>query len=477
MHLYYLPVSSLIFIVSFRLFQKASGSMSLRRLNIVSWVFYFGLILQSFIGINLAYVFGVEHYLIAKTTEDHLTLAYWSINYTLIAMPIAMILTQRFVWGGKVRKKLLTYFAAPIQPLQTNRDSALLLFWIGMSIIAAIATLYVYFVVRSAPFIALFSSGISTFEFAQLRISAGREFNGNVYIRNLLSLLLAPFVSYIAFAYSLLYPKNRRIKFWFFITFFIAVLAVTSDGQKMPILNYLLALFFIRGFVRGGFSLIRIISIGVVIAILLSVLYYLTSGHLDVGLTQGPIGRITMTAMAGVPLHFMVFPSMHPFLQGASFPGWLANFFFGVEHARSARVIMEVINPTAVQSGTAGVINTLFIGEAWANFGWIGLIVAPFVVGVVIQTIYNSLLTLPKTPVFVAAMGFFMVNMVVTGGFVDFIWNIAWMVIAIWLLLSILFRRLLLPSQYDPHRSAESRSSIKTPLSNSSSIMSGEQPS
>lgn len=476
MHLYYLPVSLLTFIVSFRLFQKASGSMSLRRLNMVSWVFYFGLILQSFIGINLAYVFCVEHYLIAKTTEDHLKLAYWSISYTLIAMPIAMILTQRFVWGGKVRKKLLTYFAAPIQPLQTNRDSALLLFWLVMSIIAAIATLYVYFVVGSAPFVALFSSGISSFEFAQLRISAGREFSGNVYIRNLLSLLLAPFVSYIAFAYSLLYSKNRRIKFWFFITFVVAVLAVTSDGQKMPILNYLLALFFIRGFVRGGFSLIRIISIGVVIAILISVLYYLTSGHLDVGFTQGPIGRITMTALAGVPLHFMVFPSMHPFLQGASFPDWLANFF-GVEHARSARVIMEVINPAAVQSGTAGVINTLFIGEAWANFGWIGLIVAPFVVGVVIQTIYNSLLTLPKTPIFVAAMGFFTVNMVVTGGFVDFVWNVAWMSIAIWLLLSILFRRFLLPSQYGPHRSAESRASIKTPPSNSSPIMSGEQPS
>ncbi|MEM4282836.1 MAG: hypothetical protein QXN89_04160 [Candidatus Woesearchaeota archaeon] len=445
MHLHYLPISALIFIASFRLFQIASGSMSLRRLNIVSWVFYFGLILQSFIGINLAFVFGVEHYLISRVAEEHLILSYWSIAYTLIALPIAMILTQKFVWGGRVRTKLLAYFATPLRPLQSPKDSALLTFWGGMSLIALAATLYVYSVVGQAPFVALFSSNISGFEFAQLRIEAGREFSGNQYIRNLFSVLLAPFVSYVAFAYSLLYPHNRKIKLWFFMTFATAVLAVTSDGQKLPILNYLLALFFIRGFIRGGFTPLKIIFIATLTAILISILYIVTTGHLDIGLAQGPIGRILMTAVAGVPLHFMIFPSLHPFLQGASFPGWLAGALFGVEHVRSARVIMELINPAAVESGTAGVINTLFIAEAWANFGWAGLIAAPFIVGFVIQTIYNALLTLPKTPVFVAAMGFFMVNtVIVVGGFVDFIWNVAWMMIFLWILLSIFSRRFLL---------------------------------
>ena len=444
MHFLYFPVSLLVFIISFRLFQIASGSMSLRRLNIVSWTFYFGLILQSFIGINLAFVFGIEHYLISRTSEEHLTLSYWSIVYTLIALPLAMIFTQKFIWGGRITSKLRTYFATSLRPLQSPKDSAQLVFWITMSFIALAATLYVYAVIRDAPFVALLSSNISSFEFAQLRINAGREFSGNQYIRNLFSLLLAPFVSYVAYAYSLLYPQNRRIKLWFLMTLAVAVLAVTSDGQKLPILNYFLALFFIRGFIRGGFTPSRIILAGVLTVVLISILYILTTGHLDIGLTQGPIGRIVMTAVAGVPLHFMIFPSMHPFLQGASFPGWLAGPLFGVEHARSARVVMEIVNPTAVESGTAGVINTLFIAEAWANFGWIGLVMAPFLVGFVIQTIYNTLLTLPKTPVFVAAMGFFMVNTVVTGGFVDFIWNVAWMMIFLLILLSILSRRFLL---------------------------------
>ena len=444
MHFLYFSVSLLVFIISFRLFQIASGSMSLRRLNIVSWTFYFGLILQSFIGINLAFVFGIEHYLISRASEKHLTLSYWSIVYTLIALPLAMIFTQKFVWGGRITSKLGTYFATPLRPLQSRKDSAQLMFWSVMSFIALAATLYVYVVVRDAPFVALFSSNISSFEFAQLRINAGREFSGNQYVRNLFSLLLAPFVSYVAYAYSLLYPQNHRIKLWFLMTLAVAVLAVTSDGQKLPILNYLLALFFIRGFIRGGFTPSRIILAGVLTVVLISILYILTTGHLDIGLTQGPIGRIVMTAVAGVPLHFMIFPSMHPFLQGASFPGWLAGPLFGVEHARSARVVMEIVNPTAVESGTAGVINTLFIAEAWANFGWIGLVMAPFLVGFVIQTIYNTLLTLPKAPVFVAAMGFFMVNTVVTGGFVDFIWNVAWMMIFLLILLSILSRRFLL---------------------------------
>lgn len=475
MHLYYFPVSLLVLIVSFWLFQKASGSMSLRSLNIVSWVFYYGLILQSFIGINLAYVFDVEHYLIAKTSENHLQMAYWSINYTLIAMPISMIAIQKLVWGGKIKSKLSSYFAAQIRPLQSKRDSSLLLFWVSMSIVAALSTVYVYAVVKSAPFIALFSSGTSSLEFAQLRIEAGRGFSGNVYVRSLFSLLLSPFVSYVAYAYKALYPKDFRFQIWFTITFVVAVFAVTSDGQKAPILNYLLGLFFIRGYIRGGFSLGKLILAGTIISALVFLLYFLTSENVSIGLASGPIGRIILSSVAGLPLHFMIFPSIIPFLGGASFPGWIAGSLFGVEHVRSARVVMEVINPAGVASGTAGVINTLFIGEAWANFGWMGLIVAPFVVGFVIQSIYNILLALPKTPVFLAAVGFFMVNMVVTGGFVDFVWNVAWMTLAIWLFLSILPRRFLLISRHNRHQRFKSTSSLDSISTISSSIISGEQ--
>jgi len=455
-HLQYIPISLAVFVLSFWLFRQAAGSLSLRRLNIVSWIFYFSLIVQNFIGINLVYIFEVEHYLMIKADRTYLTMAYWAINYTLIAMPLAMIVIQRTLWGEKIKQKLHAYFETPLRWYQSPKDSALLVFWAGMSAIATMATIYVYFNIRNAPFLTvIFSFDDLTSDFAQMRISAGRNFEGIVYIRNIFSFLLAPIVSYTIYTYSLLYPKNFRIRIWFYATLLVAVLALTSDGQKGPILNYLLALFFIQGFVRGGFSLIKLVTTGIVITFFIIILYLLSVNTVSVALTTGPIGRVILSSVAGVPMHFMIFPNTQAFLSGASFPNWISSTLFGVEHVRSARVVMEIINPAGVANNTAGVMNALFIAEAWANFGWIGLIVAPWLVGFVVQSIHNTLLVLPKTPIFVAIMGYLMVNIVINGGFVDFIWNVSWIIIVIFTLMAISLRSILLTPRLMQQRAVD----------------------
>lgn len=90
---------------------------------------------------------------------------------------------------------------------------------------------------------------------------------------------------------------------------------------------------------------------------------------------------------------------------------------------RSARIIMSIIMPSAVEDGTGGVINSLFIGEAWANFGLAGVIFAPFWVGFVIQWSYILLLKTAKTPLFLALTVYLTLKWPVTGGFNDFIYN------------------------------------------------------
>ena len=145
-----------------------------------------------------------------------------------------------------------------------------------------------------------------------------------------------------------------------------------------------------------------------------------------------------MVQFAGMPLAFDVFPYQYSFLNGGGFPTWINNVI-GVPHAEMARLLMQVYNPAGVEQGTAGVINTLFIADAWANFGWVGIILAPIYLGVLIQVIYHRLITIPKSPVNVALNGYFMTSFQITGGLIGFIWNPIWIFLAFILLLGLGF--------------------------------------
>lgn len=95
---------------------------------------------------------------------------------------------------------------------------------------------------------------------------------------------------------------------------------------------------------------------------------------------------------------------------------------------RSARLIMEYVNPAGIEEGAAGVVNALFIGEAWANWGIVGILLSPIYVGFIIQTLYLFILSSPKTPFFIALFVFYSFNSSITGGINDYIYNIQTMI-------------------------------------------------
>jgi hypothetical protein len=116
----------------------------------------------------------------------------------------------------------------------------------------------------------------------------------------------------------------------------------------------------------------------------------------------------------------------------------ISNFINDVldiqSNERSARLIMMQENPKAVKAGVAGVMNSLFVGEAWANFGLLGVLIAPFYVGMVIQALFMFFLTMPKTPLLLGLFTYFSYRGSVTGGFNDYIYNAGYVVIVFFFL-------------------------------------------
>lgn len=434
--------SLIVGVTSGFLFKQAAGTLSIYRLNLVSWTFYYHLLLQTFFGVSLAMV-GIRHYALNRASDEGIMMAYWVVNYTMIAMPIGMILTQRVFGGGNIKAKVHAYFEKPLSALQSRRDSALVIFWSLISIVAALATAYSYYYIRDIPFLAALM-GSSSVEVAVLRTMSKYEFQGNVYVRNIFAIGLAPIASYVAYGYRLLRQGELPYRLWFYGTVLVAFFALTMTGEKQPVIAYFITLFFIKSYVEGGSSKRELTFVMATVAGVIVLFYLLLGGRVDISLTSGPIGRMLISQMVGLPLTFDLFPGRVDFLWGASFPEWIVSAF-GVEHVRPARLLMEYYNPRGVEANTAGVMNSLYMAEAWANFSWIGVIVAPFFVGGIVQLAYNWLLTHAKTPMFVAILAYFMFGFPITGGVVDFVWNVMFMIILFVIVAAILFRGMVLP--------------------------------
>ena len=120
---------------------------------------------------------------------------------------------------------------------------------------------------------------------------------------------------------------------------------------------------------------------------------------------------------------FDIFPADHAFIGLSSLSQALSNIF-GVEYIeRAARITMQAFNPAGVAAGTAGVMNSLYVAEAWANFGLLGVLLSPLWVGIVIQTLYIFFLKSPKSPFHLAFFVAFSTGGSITGGFNEYLYN------------------------------------------------------
>ena len=71
-------------------------------------------------------------------------------------------------------------------------------------------------------------------------------------------------------------------------------------------------------------------------------------------------------------------------------------------------------------------MNTFFTGEAYANFGVLGVVLSTIYIGVLLQIIYVIFLKIEKNPIYITAYATITSTLVLTlhGGFVDYIYNV-----------------------------------------------------
>lgn len=419
----FLSMSVCALILSMFLFKKAAGTLSLEKLNMISYIFYFNIIIQSFIGVNLGILYLDNHYLISRLQDFDLRFKVWlAVLYVMITLPLGMLLVNK-IFNVQSSKLFHRYLKKPLQPVLSKKDSYVLLVFYGVAIISIGSVIYTYVHLSNIPLIALFK-GAGSVELSKLRISASRSFQGNEYVRNILGLGLAPILAYISYAYYRLFRDSRSL-ITFIILFINAVLILLYNLSKAPVIQFLIGFVFIEVLINGKVDIKKIVNYGMLAIVIVLFMYRYVMGASVSALLNyntGPVGRLILTQIAPLYYHFHLFPSQYGFLRGASFPPLILSVV-GEDHIRSSRLVMEYINPAGVATGSAGVANTLFIGEAYANFALYGLLLSPFIVGSIIQLFYIILQKMPKNPIWVGLFCCLSYSWPVTGGFVDFLYN------------------------------------------------------
>ncbi|MBF0547060.1 MAG: oligosaccharide repeat unit polymerase [Candidatus Riflebacteria bacterium] len=399
--------SFFILVVSIVLFKKACGFLTLTHFNLGMFVFYNLLFIMFFGSIEILYGWDPPGYLPAfKASEDLRLFGWFVIMYTMLALPTGMVLASNFFKIDSMKKLTQRYIQS--EPVISDRPLFKKVMIVFSALSAFVALYTIFSQGEKIPLLALFSGEENYSLLLKLRRESGFK-SENFIIQNILILFsgVLPVFFYTSFFYWKKF-STRTNYLWFFSLFIVAVFNSIYHMVKGPVV------FLLLGLVFANFLISRKMP-NWYWGITVILFFFILMGVLTVffqGVTVNAWGilpfllvgigaffhRIIFGQIVCSYLAFQYFPNLHPYLWFSS-TGRGIHEFFGLPFSEDyGLTVMGLFRPEQVAAGTAGHATTVFIGEAWANFGLFGVIIAPIWVGFAIQILNILFLKLEKNP-------------------------------------------------------------------------------
>lgn len=398
---------------------------------------YFSVRLYLFLGISIVpgafmiYFLFNRHYLLSNLTIDDLEQGFYWIGYSIMAYGISIWFLDKKIYGNKGnRLKIIS------QRIVKAKDYQLVL---TLLLIITIYEIYLFRTIGYIPLLKLFSVN-NTLTY---RAEITSLFSSLNIIKELFQ-ISAIITSYYAYSIYLLTKKSKKKAFGIFAySFVLAMLMVTHKFEKGPFIFYILGFMAQRynlGYRVKKSHVIRFVLIVSAMIFGIFFFYYSGAAYSSTIIIEGFFGRIFVAPTMGYYLSLNTFPMHYDFLGFSSVSRTLSSFL-GIEHSeRSARLLQYVYNAVGVRNGTAGVINSYYLGEAWANFGYYGLIIGPFYVSSVSYLFYRILISLKNNLFLTSVISAYTFQSLLMGGFNDFYFNL----LAYLLIFVLLMRKILL---------------------------------
>jgi len=365
--LYFLLILAFVFFMALGLLQ-ISGFFLLR-IGLVQFV-VFALFIFSLVG-TIPLYFNLDEYRLGEKNFDQLL-----VFKVMIFSGLTILL---FVSGAIFAKTFMRSKGVLNIPsnLKINKTEFLILL-----LLLIVVLLVLIDFICSVPSVALLVVLLENVQDSKIaRSMMGNDFSGKYHWYSLFMHDLANIVCFSLFAIFLL-RKKLFFFFIFFISFLISSFSALMATEKAPfawlVLGLLLVYFLMSH--QGRIRLKYIIPAFVLMFVLLSFLYISFMG------TDNIWQAFTYTfsrAFAGSvqpAYHYLqYFPAHHEFLLGTSFPN--PGGILPHQHFPLSKEIMNWVNPSGVKNNIIGSMPTVFWGEAYANYSYLGIIIIPFIMG------------------------------------------------------------------------------------------------
>lgn len=383
---------------------------------------YIGTLPLYFGWIHYRYVMGVQDKFLVLQV---LLMTSWSILTMIIGFLFA-----RDIFHFKDYKKNISYFR-PLNP----KEIICLYLWL----IFCLGVLYVY--LTKVPSIALFvalKNGVKEATIA--RSLMGNDFAGKYHRYSFFMHDCLTLVTFSLFAHWLI-RKNHYSLFVFLTAFLFSTFTAVMATEKAPFAWFVIGLFLTYTLVlrHGKIPVRSLVKLGVSLVVPLIFFYIYFMGSNNPFSAMRSIFSRSFTGCLQAAYHHLEFiPTHHDFLMGRSFPnpGGVLPF----EPYPLAVELMRWRFPAEAASGVVGSSPTVFWGEMYANFGLLGVFIAPLFVGVGLYSINFLVFKLENTPLKVGLVVWMLLHyrtLAVTG-LSGFIFDIRMIVICV-LVVGIIF--------------------------------------
>lgn len=405
------------------LFYKSSGTLNPCKINIISLTYYY-IMIQTIMGALLTSFGFTGHYTYLRLSnpEKYVQMGGLYAVVTLLLIPIVSIIMLK---AFKINPQ--TDYSDYLDK-ELDLSNSTFYFYLIM-IFSILSSLFLIILLCKIGYIPIWKLLTNrNFDFVNERHrNVSLAICGVEQFKNIFVLYGIPVLSLIAFSFALA-TKQRRWKVLFGVLLLESLIVKTYDFSKAPLVIYFFMLALVIIYNKGGISYklgIFIGSIGIIMLIASYRLVGYSNSFFDI--YNGILGRTIFTQFGTLCMHFEAFSEYIGLLDGRSlYPTILSLLGIDPEmHIRSAEVVMELYNPEGFYEGNTGVMNSLFIGEAYANWGRIGVIISIIWVAIVITMVFIIFLKLRKNPITVAFCVILTQQLTtcIQGGFVDYIYS------------------------------------------------------
>ena len=414
--------------ITYRVYRLAGARFDLRCIDPLTYIYFLQLIMASIGSYIIAANLVDNDWINYLAPTDAIRFIGWGVvQYGFLGCAIGIFIGLKIFDRNHSRINFFENLSVKDATWVSH-----VVIWIFLFGLCVISGLHVYSSLGGIPLLSAMSSIGDAL--AVIRSDTKLGFSGVPFIRDYGFVAMGQILAYYTYSLKMHYRSLLVLRILFWLSLVIAILGLTINLEKAPIVFFFFSLLVIRFFYgRRSSTAAQGLSF-FLIGVLLVGTYIVTMGTnlSSAYLVTEIIGRIFIAQVAGVFMTLSIFPMEYDFVLFSGI-GVLSDAFGGSQSVGSPRMVMEYFRPVEVAAGLLGYKSSYFIAEAYGNFGAIGVILSPFFVGA-ITSFYFVIFKRFKNPnLAIAGITYITFNLPFTSNFTAFYYNPG-----LWILLFIL---------------------------------------